>query len=1038
MKPESRSQRILSIAQSKAKMYEYNVPLDDHIAIPSDPARLFILTIGMLGDLAARINDGTATEEEFNKLRNYIPFSARFFDTFVNTKLNQELDSYFLLLGSAAYYLCDMPGSSNVLAKRISNNELDLDSLGLENLLTWLLLIQKTPDELPNIPESPYKDLIEAIHAQFIAFLNTGQTSEEILELVGNLRSFIYAIGCSRDLLLVDLIGAVIHRRFYNSTWVCLPQYTNISVRDWMDVIRKETFITEFWPAQHLLGENDVLQGSSAVIQMPTSSGKTKATEIIIRAAFLENRTNLAVIITPFRALCHEIRQGLLNAFQGEAIFIDELSDVLQLDFSVDKILRAQQVLIATPEKFNYVLRHEPNLAKNIGLIIYDEGHQFDNGSRGITYELLLTSLKEHLEPATQIILISAVISNAEQIGNWLLDDETNPVRGLDLSPTFRSIGFTSTIMPPRHMYFVNSLNPDEDEFWVPRILTVHELRHNVRFPRFSEGKEIALYLGLKLANQGSVAIFSGTKISVWTMCETILKVYRNGLEIPAPSGSADQIEIRKLSYLHEVNLGDSATYTISARLGVFAHHNNVPHGIRLAVEYAMKEGLINFVICTSTLAQGVNLPIRYLIVTSIYQGRDRIRVRDFQNLIGRSGRSGMHTEGSILFADPSIYDDRTRMGKGRNNWDRVKTLLSPSNSEDCDSTLLLFFDPFTNRFRKSVFEFDPFAFAEIYLRGEDAVHNWVGEMLTIHGTRYFTYYDFSSQVEQKINIISAIESYLMANWDPTQEEFDREEVIELARGTLAYYLADEEIKQQIEGLFIFLAGSIVSSIPEAQKRIIFGRTTYGVPDNLAISNWLDEHLDEFEAEQTNLDFFNIIWPLLQQYIKNRRFINCDELDHMKNLTIGWINGSPFYDLYQTLIEAGAKLRAGSQLRNYKIDQIVDICENGFAYEGTLLLGALIELIVSTDNEGVENISSTIQLLQKQLKYGLSNQVAVTLYEMGFADRAVSMELSALFEDVQPSRSLVIQALRAQREPVFEILDQYPSYFSHVYQNIAT
>ena len=65
-----------------------------------------------------------------------------------------------------------------------------------------------------------------------------------------------------------------------------------------------------------------------------------------------------------------------------------------------------------------------------------------------------------------------------------------------------------------------------------------------------------------------------------------------------------------------------------------------------------MKEGLVRFVVCTSTLAQGVNLPIRYLIVTSVYQGKEQIKVRDFHNLIGRAGRAGMHTEGSILFAD--------------------------------------------------------------------------------------------------------------------------------------------------------------------------------------------------------------------------------------------------------------------------------------------------------------------------------------------------------------------------------------------------
>lgn len=364
--------------------------------------------------------------------------------------------------------------------------------------------------------------------------------------------------------------------------------------------------------------------------------------------------------------------------------------------------------------------------------------------------------------------------------------------------------------------------------------------------------------------------------------------------------------------------------------------------------------------------------------------------------------------------------------------------LLNPSNSEDCDSSLILFFEAFTNRFKDEILIFEPFDFVEIYLQGGNAVQNWVTDMLNQYGDDYFTYYDFQRQVDQKINIISTIESYLMANWDLAQPVFEREKVIALAQGTLAHFLADKDKKQQIEDLFIFLAESIESNIPDVPKRIIFGKTTYGVPDSLAISNWLDEHIAKFEPEQTELEIFNILWPLLQENISNRRFINCNQPESMKNLALGWLYSVHFYELYQTLIESGTKLIAGTQLRSYKIDHIVDICENGFAYEGILLLGALTELVLSTQISGAENIASTIQLLQKQLKYGLTNQVAVTLYELGFADRAVSMELSTLFEEVQSDKNSVIRALKSLREPVFEILNQYPSYFRYVYQNIAT
>jgi len=139
MKPESRSQTLLSITRSKAKMYEYGVPEEDHITIPIDPARLFTLTIGLLGDLAAYIDSEDINETHLNDLRESLVFSAHFFDSYLQSRLRNDLDPYVLLLGSASYYLCDLPGSSWLLAKRLSQDKYDLDCSSLDHLLHWLL-----------------------------------------------------------------------------------------------------------------------------------------------------------------------------------------------------------------------------------------------------------------------------------------------------------------------------------------------------------------------------------------------------------------------------------------------------------------------------------------------------------------------------------------------------------------------------------------------------------------------------------------------------------------------------------------------------------------------------------------------------------------------------------------------------------------------------------------------------------------------------------------------------------------------------------
>src|SRR6218665_112487 len=164
-----------------------------------------------------------------------------------------------------------------------------------------------------------------------------------------------------------------------------------------MPTLAKASFIQELWPAQKRLGEKGVFRGTSAVIQMPTSAGKSRATELVIPSAFLAGRARLAVVVAPFRALCHELRDRFLTAFRGESVTVNELSDTFQVDFDIAELLGMYGVIVVTPEKLVYVLRHVPELARRIGLLIYDEGHQFDTGARGVTYELLVASLKAAL-----------------------------------------------------------------------------------------------------------------------------------------------------------------------------------------------------------------------------------------------------------------------------------------------------------------------------------------------------------------------------------------------------------------------------------------------------------------------------------------------------------------------------------------------------------------------------------------------------------------------------------------------------------------
>jgi len=1033
MRPEKKSQLLLGIARSKAKMLEYSIPEKYHIKITQDPANLFTISIGLLGDLAAAINRTEPDPDLLFELKSNLLFSARFFDSYLQSKMNEALDPYLVLLGSASYYLCDLLGSASVLAQRIDGVCPNMDGDGLENLLLWLLQADMAAHF--DGTDGPFGELIDGISKWIPQFFTDGSGEDDLLDLATKLRTAVYEFGTPRQLLFGDLIAAVLRKKLENSAWKALPSYSGLSRDKWIHVLQKESFIKEFWPAQHLLGKADVLKGKSAIVQMPTSAGKTKATELILRSAFLADRVALAIIIAPFRALCYEIKNSLVEAFHNEPTKVDELSDALQTDFKISELLGHQQILVVTPEKLLYALRHAPELTAHVGLLVFDEGHQFDNGTRGITYELLLTSLRSLIPEGAQKVLISAVISNAEAVGEWL-NGEPNVVEGTSLVPTFRSVGFASWLDQLGRIEYVDSRDAEQNEYFVPRVIEIFNLGKKARertdrfFPDKTDGQAIALYLGLKLISNGSIAVFCGRKSTAASVCEKAVDIIDRGIPLALPSDFSDAQEVERLKLLHVENLGADASASQSAAHGIFSHHGNTPHGIRLAVEHAMRDNLVRFVVCTSTLAQGVNLPIRYLIVTSVYQGLERIKVRDFHNLIGRAGRAGMHTEGSILFADPAIYDKR----KGRKDkwrWNRVKELLEPRNSEPCISNLLSIFDPIKSDDEKHILTMDALDFVKTYINDPNEIAQLATETAAKYGDQGFSRDGINRQVVWRISLIAAVESFLLSNWDESEDGLSEADVTRLAEGTLAFFLADDQKKEHIRELFLLLAGNIFANITDPVRRKIYGRTLFGIQDAQAIDGWVRSNVENLLSITEELEAFELIWPLLIQQINSGKFTKFDKPEVLKEIAREWINGRPFSDLLRVIRQRKAKMIWGTQRREFKIDDVVDLFEGTLSYDGALLVSAICEFIEPLEHEGTADLINHLQLFQKRLKYGLPTETTIALYELGFSDRVISQELAVSLNLLAIQKKVLIKELKQNKQAAIALMDKYPAYFQN-------
>lgn len=1042
MRPEQSSRVLLAITRSKAKMFEYGLPESEHIKVSRDPARLLRLAVGMLGDVAAAVSRNGTDASRVADLASSLQFAARYFDAYAASRLAQARDAHLLVLAAATYYLCDLPGSASVLVSRVPKT-LDLEAGGLERLLWWLLR-GDFASALEQTGSPRYVDGIGRVSKGLKAFYDLTAQDDRLPQTAAvSLRETAYRDGTPRELLFADACCAIVSRRIENSARRSLPQYSGLPLQTWQPALSKGSFVRELWPSQRLLGQRNIFAGGSAVVQMPTSAGKSRATELIIRSAFLSGRASLAVVVGPFRALCHEIRESLGRAFRGEDVNVNELSDVFQRDFDFDELVAGRAILVMTPEKLVYVLRHVPELAGQVGLLVLDEGHQFDTGPRGVTYELLVTTLKGMIPAAAQKVLISAVITNASDIAKWLTGDEGGVVAGPDLLPTERSVAFASWKTQLGQLHYVSPGNPDEEEFFVPRVIRSSTLAGRPRetrvrrFPEKGDSQSVALYLGLTLVRNGAIAIFCGRKDTATGLCEALIDVADRGLAMPMPVAFSDGPEVERLAALYEQNLGPAVPAARAAKLGVFTHHGNTPHGVRLAVEHAMKEGFGKFVLCTSTLAQGVNLPIRYLIVTTANQGGERIKVRDFHNLMGRAGRSGMHTEGSVLFANPEVYDERD---DEESKWPEYKALLQVRNSEPCASTLLSVLGPLKSDGGQVTLGIDPLDVVKAYVADQEGGGAWVDEAATQLTRKWFATDTLRRQLAERRDILAAVESFLLAHWEEAGDgqTFGGGPVGELAKRTLAFHLASAEQRGQLLQLFELLAANVTERAGDAERRRAYGRTLFGVGDTVALEKWVAENLQRIAGCDDDDELFGVVWPCIAARIESDTFKKWRPIETTEPFARRWIAGDSFGALHGSMSAASVRIGLGARPRKPKIEHIVEMGENALGFDGAHVLGAIAELfeLLTAGTESQDGPMRVLGVLQKRLKYGLPAGAPIVLYEAGFADRTLAIELARVVPDVS-SRSEIREAMREAVDAVEAILVRYPQYFSEVFERVA-
>ena len=315
MRPDSNAINILSTTRATAKMHEFRVAPEDFIRLPRNPpAMLFALAVGLLGDVAATIADLPLDEAaplgELPVPRGWgetgpspvdgLRFASVFFDAFLNARLDDTVTVELSLLCASAYYLAGNVGSAAVIVRQMHAPELELAG-GLGRLVHSILANAFVPID----GEHAHTDHTLAIPMALGGYTRFENDATTVRDACAALRGAAYANGSPRELLYADLVSAICASKLRNAARTMLPAGSDLTPDAWRAALAKPHFPIELWPAQQRIAAAGLLRGLSAVIQMPTSAGKTRATELIIRSAFLANRASLAVIVAPYRSLCH-------------------------------------------------------------------------------------------------------------------------------------------------------------------------------------------------------------------------------------------------------------------------------------------------------------------------------------------------------------------------------------------------------------------------------------------------------------------------------------------------------------------------------------------------------------------------------------------------------------------------------------------------------------------------------------------------------------------------------------------------------------
>ena len=431
------------------------------------------------------------------------------------------------------------------------------------------------------------------------------------------------------------------------------------------------TFDFEFDPFQ-ISACHAVEDGKGVLVAAPTGAGKTVVGEFA--AYFALQAGKKCFYTTPIKALSNQKYSEFVAKFGEDRV------GLLTGDTSING---EADILVMTTEVLRNMLYAGSNTLTNLGCVVMDEVHYLADKFRGAVWEEVLI----HLMESVQVISLSATVSNAEEFGEWLGEirgDTEVIVSEIRPIPLFQHVLIGSRLMDLFEQ--PGRINPEilQREREAIRRSSLGRSRRG----RFAEPSDRMSRADIIEKLQRENLLPAITFIFSRVGCDAAVKqCLHAGLRLTSPE---ERVEIRQTALRYTQNIAEEdlevlgfEEWLTALERGIAAHHAGLLPSFKGAVEDLFQRGLVKAVFATETLALGINMPARTVVLEKLikFNGEAHVPITpgEYTQLTGRAGRRGIDIEGNAVIQWSPTVDSASAAGLASTRTYPLRSSFSPT-----------------------------------------------------------------------------------------------------------------------------------------------------------------------------------------------------------------------------------------------------------------------------------------------------------------------------------------------------------------------